>query len=293
MYRVYFYVSIFVILSVLSCTSNKKYTCDNCYNIVIHSLKDSLPLSSDVRHKDIIKYEKSLGSVILFDNNSSDTNLYNTYKDSLLNPIDKNIDGKPLKNNYCFDCFFGERDKTNIVAIRPQQHPYIKEVVIYGDNYDKTYKTYYYYQNKILDRLIPNNILSKYKKDTFNLREFWCFRDQLLQKLDSFYKVNDPVVRSEIKDTAWKKNSRVVNYKSDLQIKRNNFNGTDEEYKWIQENQDEIISYYWYSHVNNTGNDKLFIGEFWNSSYDKHGYTKERSTPSDIYLMIEMSYILK
>ncbi|MDB5226215.1 MAG: hypothetical protein JWN78_408 [Bacteroidota bacterium] len=285
----------------LCCNCNTKYKCNHKYSLKIknfvfdNSAGNKFDSTSyHIRYDSVIAFEKSLGSTIVFNRFSKDTFLYDFYKDSLLNPLDRYTDGTLKTTDYCNDCFFGEFFKTVLVAIRPQQHPFIKEVVVYADDFNNTYQTYYYYQNSILDKLIPPKILAQYQKDTFNIDEFWCFRDQLLEALDKYHGVGEQITRSYDSKKPKGKKKRILQnegYNYIDFIFRENFTGTEADYKWLKKNRKNMRCYSWLTATPEPDLNKLYVNTYWYKT-DLNGNINAGaiSSPKDIYLKLVLTY---
>lgn len=295
-----FVFSIFVLFDI-SCKQSTNYKCTKKYNLEIKQYTDSLlniKTTDEEFIKDIMDFERSIGSTILYCRNSEDTSLFNQYKDSLLNPEDKYEDGRD--KNSCVSCFFGENSKTIVVAIRPQKHSFIKELAVYALNFDNIYKTYYYYRNHTLDKLLPQNILVQYQKDSFNINEFWCYREQLLDVLDKYHGVDSPITRSYNADSKPKGNKERYledrSYDYIDQMNKENFTGTNEDYKWLYDNRKKMRYISWITAMYQPYENKLYTGTFW---YNTDLYTKDEgvyynagsiSSPKDIYIELDLTY---
>lgn len=310
MYNLYLFLTLFLFVC---CNTNRKNSieCTDNSVVTIHQYIDTIS-GTDVEYSDndffnnITRYEKSIGSVMLFIDNSKDTSCFSPFKDILLNPPDKWNDGTPktLGSDRCFDCFLGHGLHTYIVALRPQIHPFIKEIAIYGYNDygdEYSYCTYYYYRNRTLDQLIPRNILAQYQKDSFNIDEFWCFRDQLLEALDKYHGVGEPAkIAYDDGEKRAKKKERFIEREDmcfiDNIVVRENFTGTDEDYNWFKKNRKEMKCYGWYTVFPQPFVNKLYVNSF---NYDTDMVSESGeiginagtiSSPKDMYLQLQLTY---
>lgn len=285
------FINVIAWITLLSC----KHESTNCiykYDIQIHNCIienfDSIYTLSE--EDSIIKYEKSIGSIIVFYNHSNDNELFDFHKDSLLNPKDRYVDGSTMLNNICIHCFLGERINTRIVSLRTQNHPYIKEVAVYGmGDYGNEWssRTYFYYRNRVLDQLIPENLLAQYKKDTFSIYEFWCYRDQLLNALDHYHGIDSTFEKPNKKQRLILE--RNINYINECL--KENFTGTDDDYTWLKENNEKMITYEWVTSNHMPFKNRLEVNTFWyNSNINKYINAGRISSPKDIYMELRLTY---
>lgn len=289
-----------LIIIVYSCKENKsdKYNCNVKNKYIVYNYYDSL-LSQDTSNEQwldrVNNYEKSIGSTILFDIHSNNITDFNPYKDSLLNEKDRAYRERNTSTDFCGGCFLGFGIRTYIVALRPQVHPFIKEIAIYGGDFsinnEYGYSTYYYYRNRTLDQLIPPKIYAQYQKDSFSIDEFWCYRDQLLEALDEYHGVGEPKTRCYVENEKPKGKKERFIYNRDMNIItdiiRQNFSGTDEDYKWLKQNKSKMKCYGWYTAFGQPYTNKLYINTFW---YDNYFGTKSTSSSKDVYMQLQLTY---
>lgn len=189
--------SLLLIIVLMLCSCDEKLECDvsNEINLNTFIIKVDRTLacneSLNIELDSIIKFEKSIGATILFNNFSEDSLFNNNFYQELLNTKRKG-EKKFLKPGYYsfgkrykkflssstkFDSNYESSILTHLVSLRPQNHSFLKEVAVYGA--DTEYQTFYFINNKVLDALIPPELSKNYSKE-FKVEDFWCFKTTTL-----------------------------------------------------------------------------------------------------------------